>query len=747
MPNRRPFGRNLLSSFFMGCMVVVAAVALYASFGQQKPVLLEFMDQRLSDAMFRSRGGVAPGQPIVIVDLDEKSLRQIGQWPWPRHIVAQLIRTIGSAAPKAIGMDIVFAEPDRTSPGHLIDTIAPLLPTALPLETLAAIKNDQALNHDVILGNAMAATPSVLGYVFQTRNDGLKDEAAQPFPSATVRLSPDKSSLERLTLPSAYRAILNVAEIAQGKSEGFFNVSPDAAGTVRRVPLFMTLDNVPYPSLALEMARLGLGRQDLTIHVAPSSGNTQHTILGVSLGDRFIPTDEQGQIAINYRGPARTYPYVSALDVLEGRGLDRLRDQYVLIGTSAAGLLDLKATPFSSSYPGVEVHANIIDNILSTDPLTHDIFTEIGINVSLIVIGGLLLVMLLTRARPLVGGVVGLIMLTAMVYGNYLFFFSHQRIVGITYPLLSLAAVFVGVTLFNYFFEGREKRFISAAFGHYVSPQIVHQLTEHPERLSLRGEQKDLTVLFSDIRGFTSISEKMSADELGRFMNEYLTAMSSVIMEHQGTVDKYIGDAIMAIWGAPLDDPEHAKNCLRSAFGMIAKLEDLNTEWQARGLPAITIGLGVNTGVMSVGNFGSTQRFDYTVMGDNVNLASRLESSNKTYGTRIVISEFTRNAIGKDFFCRYLDQVRVKGKNMPVKIYEPVCEGTPPADLQEQEDAFLEALDLYLDRKFEEAELRFRDLHEKHPRPLHDLYLERLNHFRQTPPPSDWDGSFTMTSK
>ncbi|MDG4476916.1 CHASE2 domain-containing protein [Thiovibrio frasassiensis] len=736
-----------LSPFKVGCLVTLAAVLLFASFGQQKPEILQTLDNRLTDTMFRYRGTVTPSQPIVIVDIDEKSLRSIGQWPWPRQIVAKMVHNLGAGGAKVVGLDIVFAESDRTSPKNFIEEMQQLLPTQLPQETLNELKASEALDHDLALGKALAATPSVLGYVFQTQNDGLKNQADIPFPSATTRLVPSTTRYEDISLRRAYRAITNVISVAQGESEGFFNVFPDSAGTVRKVPLFMMLDGVPYPSLALEVARIGLGEQEATIHISRQDKTRGRDILGIELGASFIPTDEQGQITINFRGPGQTYPYLSAAEILAGTNLERVRGKYVLVGTSAAGLLDLRATPFSNIYPGVEVHATIIDNILSHDPFVYDIFTEIGITYALLLIGGLGLSALLAYATPLAGGLGGLLLFLAALTGNYFFFFSQNQLLGLSYPLLTVLAIFLMVTLFNYFFEGQKKRFISSAFGHYVSPQIVHQLLEHPEKLSLQGEEKNLTVLFSDIRGFTSISEKMTSEELGHFMNEYLTAMSHLIFEHKGTVDKFIGDAIMAIWGAPIEDSDHAANCVRAAFRMMAQLDTLQTDWQKRGLPDVAIRIGINTGVMSVGNFGSDQRFDYTVMGDNVNLASRLEGANKTYGTSIAISEYTKTALGEGFYCRLLDLVRVKGKEIPVRIYEPLCEGEPEPELKKETELFAAALHHYANREFQEAAEIILALNNAHPTPLYALYLDRLSHFAANPPPEDWDGAFTFTTK
>jgi len=735
------------SPFKVGCLVTLAAILLFTSFGQQKPDMLETLDNRLTDTMFRWRGVVKPAQPIVIVDIDEKSLRTIGQWPWPRNTVAKMIRNLGTGGAKVIGMDIVFAEADRTSPKNFIDELHQLLPAQLPPEALAELKAKESLDHDLALGKALAVTPSVLGYVFQTQDDGLKNQADMPFPSGATRLAPSSIRYEDISLLRAYRAITNVTAVAQAQSEGFFNVFPDASGTVRKVPLFMMMDGVPYPSLALEMLRIGLGAQETTIQVSRQDQGNAKDILGVEVGTTFIPTDERGQLTVNFRGPGQTYAYLSAADILAGKNLNQVQGKYVLIGTSAAGLLDLRATPFSNIYPGVEVHANIIDNILSHDPLTHDVFTEIGITYALLLVGGLGLSTLLAYASPLLGGLGGLLLVAGTLAGNYLFFFSHGQLVGLSYPLLTILAIFLVVTLFNYFFEGQKKRFISSAFGHYVSPQIVNQLMEHPERLSLQGEQKNLTVFFSDIWGFTSISEKMTSEELGRFMNEYLTAMSTIVLKSKGTVDKFIGDAVMAIWGAPLEDADHAANCVRAAFKMMETLKARQEDWAKRGMPEVAIRIGINTGVVSVGNFGSDQRFDYTVMGDSVNLASRLEGANKAYGTGIIISEYTKAALGEGFYCRMLDMVRVKGKDVPVLIYEPLCEGEPTPELRKATESFTKALEHYANREFQEATEIIQTLNTAAPSQLYGLYLDRLAHFTVSPPPEDWDGVFTFTTK
>ena len=741
--------RKLLtpSPFKTGCLIVLASTLLYNSFGTQKPEIITSLDNRIVDAMFLWRGTQATTQSVVIIDINEKSLKTLGQWPWPRSTVANLVSNLQAGGAKVVGFDIVFAEPDRTSPKRFAEELEKILPDAVSEKTLHQLRNDPSIDHDQILGNAVANGHNVLGYVFQTTHDGLKTGTEQPFPASVIRVSPDTVSYDQLTLIEAYRAIINVADVSQAETEGFFNVFPDASGTVRRVPLLMSMDGIPYPSLALEMLRIGMKTDSILLHTSNQIQNNKRGLLGVSIGKKYISTDDQCQTTVNFRGPSRTFPYISAIDIINGSKLGQVRDKYVLIGTSAAGLLDLRATPFSNVFPGVEVHANVIDNALANDQFTYDVLTEIGVTYLLIIIGGLFLSALLAYSSPLAGGLGGFLLIEATIIGNYQFFFLNHQIIGVIYPLLTIATIFPVVTLFNYFFEGREKRFISHAFGHYVSPQVVHKLMAHPEDLALSGEDKVLTVLFSDIRGFTTISESMNSSQLALFMNRYLSAMSSVIMSHGGTVDKFIGDAIMAIWGAPLEDKDHAANAVRTALGMIETLHQKLPEWEAAGLPVIDIGIGINTGQMSVGNFGSDERFDYTVLGDAVNLGARLEGSNKEYGTNIIISEYTRKEIGDRFFCRFLDRVKVKGKIEPVNIYEPLKEGRPDEELRHEVATFEQAIQEYHNCNFANAATIFEKLKESHPNKLYSLYLARTREYQKNPPPPDWDGSFTFTTK
>jgi len=734
--------------FKIGCLVILAAALLFYSFGAEKPRLLDALDKRVVDSMFNWRGDEPVSGRVVIVDIDEQSLRKVGQWPWSRNTVAEMLANIGAGGARAVGVDIVFAEPDRTSPARFLSDLRQRFPAAFVDEHLTRLLKQGEFNHDRILGETLAGLPSVLGYVFQVTDDGLKDAGSTPFPAAAIRLDPPDAGFSDLTLLSAFRAILNVSDISQAESEGFFNVFPDIDGTVRKVPLLMEMDGMPYPSLALELARIGLGEESLTIQAESAASGRRRGLFGISLGERFIPTDEYGQISVNFRGPPYRFPYVSAVDVIKGDNLKLFQDKIVIIGTSAAGLLDLRSTPFASVYPGVEIQASIIDNILAADPLVYDIYTEIGMTYLMIVLGGLVLTALLTFSGPLAGGLGAVLLVCAVVAGNYIFFFKQRVVVGLVYPLASLVVLFIVVTLFNYFFEGRQKRFISRAFSQYVPPELVKKMAARPDELGIGGETREMTVLFTDVRGFTTISEGLEATELTRLMNEMLTPMTRIIHRHCGTIDKYMGDAIMAFWGAPLHDADHARHALQAGLAMVAELPKIHEEFKARGWPPIRVGVGLNSGPMNVGNMGSEFRMAYTVLGDAVNLGSRLEGLTKQYGVDIIVGENTRSLV-PDFAYRELDKVRVKGKGKPVSIFEPLG---PAANLNPQEAERLQrhhqALALYRNREFAAAGEIFEGLIREEPhRPIYGLYRNRIRHFQKNPPEPDWDGTFTHTAK
>jgi adenylate cyclase len=420
----------------------------------------------------------------------------------------------------------------------------------------------------------------------------------------------------------------------------------------------------------------------------------------------------------------------------------------VLLGFTAAIYQDLHPTSFQSGYPGVETHATVIANILDQDFLTRP--GEILLFDLLFMFAlSLMLGIVLPRTRPVSGALTAILCIAAIIGLAYYAFIGPKIWLNIIYPSLLVITSYVVLTSYKYFTEEKHKKEIKMAFQHYVAPAVVDQMLGQIDHLHLGGERKQMTALFSDIRGFTTISERMNPEELVRFLNEYLSAMTQIVLQYEGTVDKYMGDAIMAFYGAPLEQPDHAIRACRTAVDMIARLKELGTEWQTRSLPHMDIGIGINSGEMSVGNMGSEERFDYTIMGDNVNLASRLEGINKQYGTSIVISQFTYQLIqNQPFTVRELDSVRVKGKLEPVTIYELIGYGTTNSHMQQALEHFHDGLLAYKRRAWNQAIAQFQQALELRPNdyPAH-LYLQRCEEYQQTPPPKNWDGVYTMKTK
>jgi adenylate cyclase len=772
-----------------GVAVTLLLILAHPRLGLAPEALGEFLqavDERARDTMFAVRGPTdrtAAQLPVAIVDLDEKSLAAVGQWPWPRDVVAAMLMRIHAAGPKAVGLDIVFAEPDRTSFKNHLPTLAALLGAELPDgpaedggdlpvgEALAAFNqltgadlpaNDEILlqlDHDELLARVVGALPElVVAYFLQVSEDDAQMDAEAGVPiSWQDAIHRMEGAMAGSPFVPVRRPILNIPEIENAaRNAGCVTTGYQAAGQLRYVPLVWKYTPPPQelfgellrqppricPTLSLEMLRVG--ERLPNGHVFIDQDGVHH----VELGERILPTDSRGSYYVNYRGPSRTFDYISAVDVLQrpGEVADRLAGKYVLVGTSAEGLKDIRSQPFDEACPGVEIHATLLDNLLQGDHLARPGWAFAAELVAILA-AGLLVSLVLVGLRPLQGAAGAVAILAGLVAADYFLMFGSGFILNVTYPFSAGVLAALTVTTFNYFTEGRQKRFLKHAFSTYLSPTLVDQLVEHPEKVSLAGEERELSVLFSDIRGFTPISEGLSPEGLSQFLNEYLTPMTDAVMATRGTVDKYMGDAVMAFWGAPIPDAEHVANACRCALLKMRRLRDRQPEWQARGLPPIDIGIGINTGVMRVGNMGSEKRFDYTVMGDAVNLGSRLEGLNKPYGTNIIVSEFAHAHVADGFFFRLLDKVRVKGKKEPVRIYELLAEGTPPPGVEREATRFEEAFDAYHEKRFDEAEAILTELQAADAHALYALYLDRIRTFRQTPPPEDWDGTYTFTSK
>lgn len=641
------------------------------------PTLVEQIELRILDGHARMRGPVPPPAGITIVAIDEESLERIGRWPWPRTHTAAIIARLAEGGARVIALDLVLAEPDENSPLLLARTLAESY-RALGLhrargpaaeftrrleEALAAADTDQ------VLTGVLAATRRVVlpyYFVFPPMGAAPLDETAQRLlnrsrivgfvtPEAATAIAPREAVGVTLPLPRFLEA---------SAGNGHVNVYPDPDGALRRLELVIRLGDGLYPSLALETARLALGLPRTRVQVAPDDT--------IRLGARAVPTDPGGQMHLSYYGPARTFPHLRAADVLAGTAPPDVRDHVVLLGFTATGLMDVRPTPFDSVMPGVESQATAVANLLEGRSL--------GRHPSMQVVEALA-VLLLAAAGPLALPRLGAVWATVVAAGLAAAAAGavHAAFRGGTWvhlvPLLvALAVGHVGSVTYQVLTEERERRWIKQAFRQYVPPAVVEQIGRDPSRLAFGGERRVLTVLFTDIRGFTTYSEHHPPEEVVAALGEYLTALVEVVFRHRGTLDKFIGDAIMAFFGAPFDNPAHALQACRAALEMSDVVARLNERWQAEGREPFRTGFGIATGEVLVGNFGSSQRFTYTVIGDQVNLAARLESLNKDYETarHIIVSEATYEQVKDHVVVRPLGTVTVKGKRQAVGIYDLV---------------------------------------------------------------------------
>ncbi|HPK53036.1 MAG TPA: CHASE2 domain-containing protein [Smithellaceae bacterium] len=731
-------------------VIVLALVLFFFDFP-----FLRFMELKTLDLRIASRGALPTGGETVIAVIDEKSLTELGRWPWPRTTVARLIDKLKASGAKAVGFDIVFSEPDDNSSIKTISELSAEIKKSgiRDANVLSLLSKKKAeADNDVALAKAISRAKNVtLGYFFhlssrdvmhlsekeiQENADSIKNSRYQIINSAEK--SPDDFALAKAYAPEANLKILSDAAV----NSGYFNMIPDSDGSMRWSPLVIKFRNNYYSSLPLSILQQYLDWPPFSLSLAGYGAES------VKIGDIHIPTDEAGRLLVNYMGPAKTFPHYSVSDIMKGRiPAETFRNKIVLVGATAIGIYDLRVTPFGATYPGVEIHATVIDNILHSNFLLHSSFTRF-IDLCAIIIFGLLMGLIIPRLRAVTGIIFAIILLIVFVAFNMFIFSGYNVWLNLIYPALTMLVIYLGITVYRYITEEREKKKIRGAFQYYLTASVINEMLKDPSKLKLGGDKKDLSVLFSDIRGFTTISEKLSPEELVHLLNEYLTAMTDIVFKYDGTLDKYMGDAIMAVFGAPLDQPDHAKRACLTALDMMAELHRLQKKWQEEGKPPLNIGIGINSGDMVVGNMGSQMRFDYTVMGDMVNLGSRLEGINKEYGSNIIFSEFTYNVVKDAMCCRELDWVRVKGKKLPVKIYELLGEKKDEGRWKEFISKFEEGLALYRAAKWDEAIAAFREAMKIKPEDAaSQLYIERCKNLQENPPPEPWDGVFTMTRK
>lgn len=731
-------------------------------------------DQRLS---IMPKAEKLPENKIVIVDLDERSLQAEGQYPWNRIKVGQLTEKLRDYGALVVGFDITFPEPDR----NIRDLLAPINLEELDSGFTSTLEQiEPIIDSDQYFARVMqSGIDVVLAINFNPQSSA----AYNDLPESIVDI--DEQLAERITVQDmrGFTGNINILQDA-AMGNGSMNQAPDLDGIVRRVPLVIRYGSSLYPTLSLEMIRVYNFLETYEV-VTQAYGDLEVVTairIGKGAGAFEIPTDGFGQVTVPYVGPSslgnnRDFPYISATDVmrdnLSEEELEALQNSLVLVGTSAPGLGDIRAMPLQQVYPGVEVHANMLNALLSSVSVVNvssgetdtqsvfDSFTqaeerhfpyrpdwESGALFFIIMVLGIAMSM----TFPYMNAAVMAGMAIALVVGSTWLNFQLWANYKLDFSLVLLLLVIVMVTsvnlIYGFLAESQTRKTIKGMFDQYVPPAHIDSMLSDPDNYTFEGESKELTVLFSDIRSFTTISEALSAGELKTLLNDFFTPITEIIFKHNGTIDKYVGDMVMAFWGAPLDDENHRINAVKAAVEMLQKVEEMKPEFDERGYPEVNIGVGINTGFMNVGDMGSTYRRSYTVLGDAVNLGSRLEGLTKFYGIRLLIGEETARQLD-GYLIRLIDKVKVKGKHEAIECYEPLCaEESAGEQLKARVAAYHDALNCYFAQNWDEAEEKLEALLKNEPECLlYQVYLERIETLRDADLPADWDGAFTHTSK
>lgn len=731
---------------------------------------LRNIEQSSLDLRFEMRGKRPHDDRIVIVGLDEQTLQKIGSFPIPRKNYATLVNKLNAGGARVIAFDVTFPVPESNSGQEALQKLQVELGTSASPALLQQVKAlETASDQDATLAAAMKNSGNVvLGHVFldSQPDPKLAEEYfniawAHVFPQELpVGFKPGQTvDLGRVwtenhgTVKQGVEA--NITKLADAaESFGFINIVPDSDGTLRHALLMIRYqDQDFFPSLDLEVVREfeKIPDQDIAAYIAPNG------LERIQFGKHSLRPASDGSALLNYTGPYQTYAQYSMWDVLSGAvPPETFRDKIVLVGATALAIGDIRNTPFEgedSVYMGVEVHANIIDNLLHSAERGRGFlkrgYDEEMVDLGFILLFGLVFGFLFSRVTPLYSTITVLATLTAYAWFVYFSFVHKGQWLSFVIPAGTLAANYAAITSLRMIREERAKRNIRKSFSQYLSPGVIELIEKDPEKyIRPGGESKELTVLFSDIRGFTTISEGLTPDQLVQLLNEYLGQMTEIVFAADGTLDKYIGDAIMAFWGSPYPQEDHAARSCACALRMSRGLAALNAKWQAAGRPPISIGIGLNTGMVNVGNMGSARRLSWTVMGDNVNLASRLEGITKQYHVQIVISEATYRQVSSQFVCRELDKIRVKGKTLPVNIYELMdvaAEKTKYEKLLEQFDGAMAA---YRSQNWREAAAQFTEVLLKFPDDgPSQVFLERAMEFSESAPEGEWDGVYVMKTK
>jgi adenylate cyclase len=708
------------------------------------PAPIEELRVRTFDSFQRIDPRKKTARPVTIVDIDEKSLAdpRLGQWPWPRTRIADIITNLTRLGAVVIAFDVVFSEPDRLNPDIAAETFGNL-DEEMRTRLRALPSNDK------ILADAIRSSRVVLG---ESGGPDVHADLDKKLPVTGLAMLGEEPQPFMFEFPGLLRNVPVLEEAAAGR--GLFTIRSERDGIVRRVPMIMLAQGLTMPSLSFEMLRVASGSGTILIK-ADKAG-----IQSIGVRGFTIPTDRNGQLWVHY---ARRDPsiYVSAIDVLEGRvAPDKITGKLVLIGTSAIGLNDIKTTPVTSAMPGVEIHAQVLESALTGGVVSQPNY-GIGLEFFSALIMGLLVIAFAPKFGPVTLVGVGALFASVLIGTSWYFYTQHRLLIDFTYPLMSTTSIYLTLIFSSFVREQQQRKQIRTAFSQYMSPALVEQLAQSPERLVLGGEEREMTIMFSDMRGFTSISETYKSDPQGltALMNRFLTPLTNAILARKGTIDKYMGDAIMAFWNAPLDDKSHQLNACEAALDMLERVDELNQareqEAEAGGHSYIplNIGVGLNTGPVVVGNMGSDIRFDYSVFGDSVNLASRLEGQSKEYGFPIIVGSRTALAVKDKFAILELDFIMVKGKKEPEVIYAIAGreDTAQSGQFQRLRNLTIEMLACYRSRDWDGAlaaiERGRRTDEAQALHYLYNLYEARIHEFRNNPPPEDWNGAFALLTK
>ncbi len=711
----------------------------------------KLLELKAYDLKVISRGPRDISNQVVIVAIDELSLREQGRWPWPRSKLALLIDKLVEFNAAVIGIDIFFPEKDPYVPfDYLRDAIKNKDTSKMAPDELVTWLEQVSDSDTRFAQSLLQSDRSVLSYyVYQDRSqaDRTVEELNQKhldlleFSQYSVVQRFDQDN--PVTINPVFGVGMSIPKLMDGaNSAGFVTYSPEIDGVVRKVPAVVNNGDYHFPPFSLQVLQQAT-RLPLSIAIAPFG------IDRIKLGENEIPTTGLGELLVNFYGPKNTFQHISATDVLKNKvSGTSLEGKIVLLGATAASAFDLRTTPFEALYPGVEVHANLIENIIQQDFLSRPQWIPL-VDICVILVSGLMLGVIGLYFRALAS----FLLLCAGVAGylmtDYFLFIEKGWWLNSVYPVFTQLFVYTGITLHRFVFEEKEKRFIKGAFSQYLAPTVVEQVVKNPKLLKLGGERKVLTAFFSDVAGFSTISEALTPEQLTSLLNEYLTEMTDIIMGYEGTVDKFEGDAIIAFFGAPISFEDHARRACLASLDMQERLTQMRAVWKQQGRHELTMRIGLNTGLMVVGNMGSKSRMDYTMMGDSVNLAARLEGVNKQYGTQTMISQFTYELVKDAVEVRELDRIRVMGKAEPVTIYELIGKTNEvSSEMKTILPVFKEGLDFYKKREWRKGIASFEKVLaiDENDGPS-KTYLLRCRDYLKSPPPVDWDGVFSMTSK